>query len=69
MDYALSISAVKRNILCSHMATFTRRARSKEEAIGIGIEMALKEYPILGGWIDHACVVCPVERLKEASTS
>lgn len=65
--FSLSFSAV-RDYTVSHTPAFTKSARSKQEAVGIGIELARKEYPVSDGWHSHGCVVVeiPDEFFKES---
>ena len=39
------------------MVGLTRNARSKEEAVGIGMRLAWEKFPTDAGWHSHGCIV------------
>ena len=65
IEYSLALSAlIYKNGIQKFVVTaaYTDSARSKEEAIGLGIELSKKEFPPSEGYYSHQCVTCAIVR-------
>lgn len=63
MKFALSLTArndIGGNIRIHNRAAYTNKARSTEDAVRIGIELARKHWPAANGWFSHNCAICPI---------
>jgi len=67
MKFALALGAHNQRGQYGYTAGFTSRARSKAEAVGIGVEMCKAEFPLSEGWASHGCVAVQIPDKERVS--